>query len=35
MEYDIKESILIGYPDVISLENTKKIIQQMEKIYAK
>ena len=31
MEYDIKESILIGYPDVISLENTKKIIQQMEK----
>ena len=31
----IKESILIGYPNEISYECTKNILQQMEKIYVK
>ena len=29
-----KESILNGYPNVISSECSRKIIEQMEKIYA-
>ena len=30
---DNKESILTNYPKVVSYEYTKKIIDQMEKIY--
>ena len=30
-----KESLLYDYPNVISYECTKKIIEQMEKIYVK
>ena len=26
-----KESILVGYPNVISFESSKKIVEQMEK----
>ena len=32
---DNKESILTGYPNVITYECTKKIMKQMEKIYVK
>ena len=30
-----KESILIGYPNIISYESHNKIKEQMEKIFAK
>ena len=31
----IKESLLTGFPNVISYDSTKKIMKQMEKIYVK
>ena len=33
--YIIKETRLTGFPDIITYESSKKIIEQMKKIYVK